>query len=84
MMTTTHSVLLYTKEGCPLCEEARRMLSRLGRRYPMRVTEVDIASDEALLRRYRDTIPVIEVDGVLTLGGRIDEAELREWLEETP
>ncbi len=60
------------------------MLGRLGRRYPMRVTEVDITSDEALLRRYRDTIPVIEVDGWLTLGGRIDEAELRRWLEGAP
>jgi hypothetical protein len=50
----------------------------------MRVTEVDITSDEALLRRYRDTIPVIEVDGWLTLGGRIDEAELRRWLEGAP
>lgn len=82
MTATTHSVLFYTKEGCPLCQEARRMLDRLGRRYPMRVTEVDITSDEALFRRYRDTIPVIEVDGRLTLGGRIDEGELREWLEE--
>lgn len=81
MTATTHSILLYTKEGCSLCEEARRMLSRLGRRYSMRVTEVDIASDEALLQRYRDTIPVIEVDGRLTLGGRIDESELRQWLE---
>ncbi len=81
MTATIHSVLFYTKQGCPLCQEARRMLSRLGSRYPMRVTEVDIASDEALCRRYRDTIPVIEVDGRLTLGGCIDEGELREWLE---
>lgn len=81
MTVTTHSVLFYTKQGCPLCQEARRMLGSLGRRYPMRVTEVDITSDEALFRRYRDAIPVVEVDGRLTLGGRIDEAELRQWLE---
>lgn len=60
-----------------MCEEAREMLRRLGHRYPMTVSEVDITSDAALLQRYRDTIPVVVVDGSLTLGGRIDEAELR-------
>lgn len=58
------------------------MLHRLGHRYPMTVSEVDITSDEALFRRYRDTVPVVVVDGSLTLGGRIDEAELRAGLKQ--
>lgn len=81
MADKPHSLLFYTKAGCHLCEEARQMLARLGHRYLMTVTEVDITSDEALFQRYRDTIPVVVVDGRLTLGGHIDGAELSGWLE---
>ena len=81
MAAEAHSVLFYTRAGCHLCQEAREMLHRLGHRYPMTVSEVDITSDASLFRRYQDTVPVVVVDGSLTLGGRIDEGEFREWLK---
>ncbi|MDP6347510.1 MAG: glutaredoxin family protein [Dehalococcoidia bacterium] len=84
MAAEAHSVLFYTKAGCHLCHDARWMLQGLGSRYPLIVTEVDIASDEALRQRYGEAIPVIVVDGRFTLAGRIDEADLDEWLAEHP
>jgi glutaredoxin len=53
-------VTLYTRPGCHLCDEAREALARIG---GFELREVDIDSDEALLRAYVERIPVVEVDG---------------------
>ncbi|HEY2159863.1 MAG TPA: glutaredoxin family protein [Solirubrobacteraceae bacterium] len=71
-------VVLYAREGCCLCDDAREMLERIRARHPdaLAVTERDIESDEALLRRYLERIPVIAIDGVEALELQIDETEL--------
>jgi glutaredoxin len=56
-------ITLYSRPGCHLCEDARTLLTRLGRRYPLELNEVDIRSDPALIRRYDIRIPVIIIDG---------------------
>jgi hypothetical protein len=58
-------VVVYSRPGCHLCEEAIEQIVALhasGYRFDLR--EVDIESDELLLRRYLERIPVVEVDGV--------------------
>ena len=50
--------------GCHLCEEALEAIVALheeGYRFELR--EVDIESDDALLRRLLERIPVVEIDG---------------------
>ncbi|HKG37287.1 MAG TPA: glutaredoxin family protein [Solirubrobacterales bacterium] len=59
-----HSVVLYGRPGCHLCDEARDLLLDLrrgGQSFELR--EVDIDSDDGLLRAYLERIPVVEVDG---------------------
>jgi glutaredoxin len=63
------SIILYGRPGCHLCEEARATLEALladrtarGLAAPALV-ERDIEADEALLRRYALTIPVVAVGG---------------------
>jgi glutaredoxin len=73
-------VTLYGKPGCHLCEDARVLLDRLGRRYPIDLTEVDITSDPALFRRYDIQIPVIVIDGTRELTAPIQEKDLRSAL----
>jgi glutaredoxin len=75
-------VVLYAREGCCLCDDAREMLERIRARNPdaLAVTERDIESDEALLRRYLERIPVIAIDGVEALELQIDETELESRL----
>jgi glutaredoxin len=53
------SLVLYGRPGCHLCDDARRILERLGQPFE----EVDIESDEALLRRWLERIPVVVRDG---------------------
>jgi glutaredoxin len=54
-------VVLYTKEPCPLCDEAKRELESLAADHPYRLTEIDITSDPALFALYRYTIPVLHI-----------------------
>jgi Glutaredoxin-like domain (DUF836) len=62
-------LLLFGRQACHLCDEARTMLDalladRAARGQPVPpVEERNIDSDEALHRRYAFTIPVIAVDG---------------------
>jgi hypothetical protein len=64
-------VILYAKAGCHLCDEARDYLEELAASYAFTLDEIDIRRDEALFERYRYRIPVVTVDGVERLEGRI-------------
>jgi glutaredoxin len=58
------SVVLYSRPGCHLCDEAREAILALVRgRAGVELREVDIESDERLLAAYLERIPVVEVDG---------------------
>lgn len=56
-------VVLYTKAGCHLCEEARREMAAAGCAGRYTFEEVDILSDAELTRRYGWDIPVVTIDG---------------------
>lgn len=55
------TVTLYTRKDCTPCDQARADLQALQDRHPHRLVEVDITSDAALLKKYREIIPVVEV-----------------------
>ena len=75
-----HTVLLYGKPGCHLCEDARSLLARLQRSYRIEIEEVDITTDPALFRRYDIRIPVIVIDGTQEIEAPITEQGLRRVL----
>lgn len=57
-------VVIYSRPGCHLCERALAEIVALhGERRRFELLEVDIESDEALLRSMLERIPVVEVDG---------------------
>lgn len=80
-------LVLYGRDGCGLCEEARSFLeaelgarTAAGRTAPaLRV--VDIETDEALLRAHAFTIPVVSFAG-RTLELATSPAKLRRLLDE--
>jgi glutaredoxin len=76
-MTT---VVLYTRPGCCLCDDARQVLERVRREHPFALSECDIEQDDALLRRYLERIPVIEIDGTEAFELVVDESELERLL----
>ena len=67
-------VVLYTAPGCHLCGPALEVVrSVCGSDFEL----VDITTDTALEKRYRERIPVVEVDGVERFRYHVDEDELR-------
>jgi glutaredoxin len=56
-------VVLYTARGCHLCERARRVLAELREDVAFELREVDITGDDELEARYRELLPVVEIDG---------------------
>ena len=75
------TIILYSKAGCHLCDEARGHLEELAADHEINIQEIDIRRDPDLFERYRYRIPVIVVDGVERLEGRIEEEDVRALLE---
>jgi Glutaredoxin-like domain (DUF836) len=75
-------VVVYSRPGCHLCEEAIGAIVALhGDGYRFVLHEVDIESDELLLRRHLERIPVVEVDGVVVSELVLDDAAVRARLD---
>lgn len=76
------SVVLYSREGCCLCDEARRLLRSVQERHPavFLLQEQDIETDERLHRAYLERIPVVTIDGEEAFELVVNPAELEQRL----
>jgi glutaredoxin len=70
------SILLYSREGCHLCDIAADVLSRNLLSFDV----VDIDADPTLRERYNECVPVVVIDGRERFRGRVDELLLRRLL----
>jgi hypothetical protein len=73
-------VVLYERDGCCLCEQVRAALSRIAERIPFTLERRDIETDEQLLLKYLERIPVIEIDGREAFELIVDEQALESAL----
>lgn len=69
-------VIVYTRSGCHLCEEAHRLLLAHGLEPRM----VDIDKDPTLREQYDCCVPVVELDGKIRFRGRVEPMLLRRLL----
>lgn len=65
--------MIYHGQGCSLCDRARAQLDELDIAYEA----VDITGDAELEARYREWLPVVEIDGERAFVYYVDEAALR-------
>jgi len=72
-------VVLFHAQGCHLCDRARDVLDRVGLAYE----SVDITGDDLLEERYREWLPVVEIDGARAFVYYVDEAALRRKVSQT-
>ncbi|MGZ8665594.1 MAG: glutaredoxin family protein [Solirubrobacterales bacterium] len=73
---------VYSRPGCHLCEEAvDAILVLRAEGYRFELREIDIDSDEGLLKRYLERIPVILLDGEVVSELVLDPAALRASLD---
>lgn len=79
-------VVLFGRQGCHLCVEARVVVEAVCAEFGARWTEVDVDAPGAagggrdLREEYGELLPVVEVDGVRQGYWRIDPARLRRAL----
>lgn len=69
-------VVLYSRPGCHLCDEARKVLVAEQEQHPFELVEVDVQLDEDLEREYGIRIPVVEIDGEERFEYEVDPQEL--------
>jgi hypothetical protein len=69
-------VILYTRTGCTLCEQALAELRTIQRSHRFTIREVDVDADPALRAHYNDIIPVLEISGETIARAPIDTREL--------
>ena len=72
-------VVLFTARGCGLCDRAKEQLARLAVEHEI----VDITGVPELEARYREWLPVVEIDGERAFVYFVDEAALLRKIEPT-
>ena len=74
------SIIMYTRQGCHLCESAWQELQQYQRRSGFNLETVDIAADPALVQEYGDLVPVVAVNGKVRFRGVINRVLLERLL----
>jgi glutaredoxin len=69
-------VVLVTRKGCHLCDEALNLMRELG----VEPELADVDADESLFQLYDWRVPVVLVGGRVAAEGRIDREGLRKAL----
>ena len=74
------TVTLYHAPECHLCERARGVLRGSQAELDFELVEVDITGDTDLEARYREWLPVVEIDGERAFVYHVDEGGFRRRL----
>ena len=69
-------VVLVTRQGCHLCEEALSLLRGLG----VEPEQEDVDADDDLHRLYDWRVPVVLVDGRIVGEGKVEREQLERAL----
>ena len=70
-------VVLYTAGGCGLCARALEVVREVRAEVEFELELVDIGGEPELERRYREHLPVVEIDGERAFTYFVDPDALR-------
>ena len=70
-------VIVYSRPGCHLCDEAKAAIENSNCSDRYRLEEVNIESDDELLKKYKCDVPVIMIDGEEAFRHRVDPHEFK-------
>ena len=75
-MSKAH-VIVYSRPGCHLCDEAKTAIQNAGCSESFTLEEINIESDDELLKKYKYDIPVVTIDGEEAFKHRVDPQEFK-------
>lgn len=58
-----HEVVVYSREGCHLCDVVKETLERVQSEAEFTWRVVDIDADAGLRQKYNEEVPVVMIDG---------------------
>ena len=70
-----HDVVVYSREGCHLCDIVKDTLTRMEGKAHFQWREVDIDTDPELQQKYNEEVPVVFIDGRKAFKYRMDERQ---------
>jgi predicted thioredoxin/glutaredoxin len=73
-------LVLYTRQGCHLCELALERLRAAQQRYGFQIEEADVNTDGEWLGLYGDQVPVVAVEGKVYFRGAVNPVLLERLL----
>ena len=79
-MTKPH-VIVYSRPGCHLCDEAKHAILSAGCHDLFTFGEINIESDPELLKKYKYDIPVVTLNGTEVFRHRVDKQKFRELIQ---
>ena len=79
-MTKPH-VIVYSRPGCHLCDEAKLAIQQAGVGDHFILEEVNIESDRELLRKYKYDIPVVTLNGAEIFRHRVNTDEFKRLIQ---
>lgn len=74
------SITLYHAHGCHLCDDALAVVEDARRDHDFTLRVVDIGGDPDLEARFRELIPVVEIDGEIAFTYVVDPDALADRL----
>jgi glutaredoxin len=77
-------VTIYQAPDCTLCERALAVVEAVRAEVGFELEQVDVGGRPELEARYRELLPVVEIDGVRAFTYFVDADALRERLEHRP
>lgn len=76
-------VIIYSRPGCHLCDEAKAAIESAGCSDQFTLEEINIESDDELLRKYKYDIPVVTIDGHEAFIHRLTPQDFRQKISAT-
>jgi glutaredoxin len=73
-------VIVYSRPGCHLCDEAKEAIKLAGCDEAFELEEINIQTSRELLMKYQFDIPVIMIDGEEAFRHRVDTERFRELM----
>lgn len=64
-------IVLYSRAGCHLCEDALELLRHRQSQYGFQLEIVDIDTDETLVQRFGNCVPVVTIQGKVRFRGKV-------------
>jgi glutaredoxin len=75
-----YDIVMYTRQGCHLCEQAWEQLEQARRRHGFALRQIDIDGDPQLAQAYGECVPVVTIDGKVRFRGAVNRVLLERLL----